>query len=317
MIKNPNIPEKYVAPPPHPAMQFLIFIGIFIGVLIIGTVIGVGIVAVAYGLKTFSAISQLDTTTPHFVPAMWIIQLTGTTLPILAAPLLFSRFIVKDVGNYIKPNFKFSWVLIPLVLAIMFMSAPSIELLTNINQQMVLPKFLKWMRDSEDAAEKLTTALLQMNTIWQMLFNLIFIGLFTAIVEEFMFRGVMQTIFEKWTKNTHVAIWVTAILFSAFHMEFFGFLPRLLLGAMFGYFVAWSGSIWPAVWGHFINNGTAVVVTYLYQNKITKLDPDEQHVFDYKGYAISFIILLFLFYVYHEITVKKKVRAGINGEKLG
>ena len=173
---------------------------------------------------------------------------------------------------------------------------------------MILPHFLQWMRDSEDAAEKLTAAFLRMNTVWQMWFNLVFIGLLTAIAEEFMFRGVMQTIFEKWTGNKHAAIWITAILFSAFHMEFFGFLPRLLLGAMFGYFVAWSGSIWPAVFAHFLNNGTAVVVTYLYQNKMIKLNPDDQHVFNPAGYMISIAIILFLFYVYHKAATEKQVQ---------
>jgi membrane protease YdiL (CAAX protease family) len=309
MIKISNLPEKYAAAPLHPALQFLIFIVIFVGVLLIGTALGLGLVVVIYGLKMFTAISQLAVTTPHFVPAMWIVQLFGTTLPILAAPLIFSRVVVKNIANYIKPGINFSWILMVLVFVIMFMSSPVIELLTNINQKMVLPHFLQWMRDSEDSAEKLTAILLQMKTAWQMLFNLIFIGLLTAVVEEFMFRGVMQTIFEKWTKNTHAAIWITAILFSAFHMEFFGFLPRLLLGAMFGYFVAWSGSIWPAVFAHFLNNGTAVVVTYLYQNKLIKLNPDDQHVFTWAGYTVSITIILFLFYVYHYTATKKPVQA--------
>jgi len=149
---------------------------------------------------------------------------------------------------------------------------------------------------------------LQMNSVWDMLFDVLFVGLLTAIVEEFMFRGCLQTIFEKWFKNKHVAIWVTAILFSAFHMEFFGFLPRLLLGAMFGYFVVWSGSVWPAILGHFLNNASAVVATYLYQQKKITLNPDDQHVFNYPAYAFSFIIILFLFWVYHNITNKKSVQ---------
>jgi membrane protease YdiL (CAAX protease family) len=290
----------------HPALQFLVFTGVFVGVFFVGNLIGAGLIFAIYGLKTFTAIAELNVTAPHFITAVWILQLTSTTLPILFAPVLFARSIVNDTAGYIKPGFKFPWILIVLVLAIMFGSAPFMELLSNLNQKMVLPPFLHWMRESEDNAQKLTAALLQMDNVWQMLFNLIFIGLFTAIAEEFMFRGCMQTIFEKWFKNTHVAIWVTAILFSAFHMEFFGFLPRMFLGVVFGYFVAYSGSIWPAVWGHFINNGTAVIVTYLYQHKMIATSPDDDHVFNSTLYIISFIITLFLFWVYQKVATNKK-----------
>jgi len=290
----------------HPVLQFLMFVGVLIGTFIVGNLIGAGLVYAIYGLKTFMAIAEMNTAVPNFVPAVWILQIAGTTLPILAAPLLFSRFIVNDTQEYIKPGFKFPLVMLLLVVGIMFASMPLIEFLSNLNQKMVLPHFLKWMRDSEDSAEKLTNALLKMDNIGQMVFNLIFIGLFTAIVEEFMFRGVMQTIFIKWFKNKHAAIWLTAILFSAFHMEFFGFLPRMMLGVLFGYFVVYSGSIWPAVLGHFINNGTDVVLTYLSQHKLIAMSTDDQHVFNTTAYIFSFIIILILFWVYHKVNISKK-----------
>ncbi|HEY2582048.1 MAG TPA: type II CAAX endopeptidase family protein [Mucilaginibacter sp.] len=290
----------------HPAIQFLIFAGIFIGILVIGNVIGAGIVLVLYGMKTLMAIASLNVSTPHFLSAIWILQLTGTTFPILAAPVFFAFVIVKDPDDYIKPAFHFPWVLLLLILAIMFVSNPAIEFLSNLNQKMVLPPFLKWMRDSEDNAQKLTEAMLQMTTIWEMILDLLLIGLLTAMVEEFMFRGCLQTIFLRWTGNIHAAVWITAILFSAFHMEFFGFLPRLLLGALFGYFVAWSGSVWTGVWAHFINNGTAVIATYLFKQKLIKVNPDDQHVFNYQGYVFSFIIILFLLFIYKRISIIKK-----------
>jgi membrane protease YdiL (CAAX protease family) len=288
-----------------PALQFLIFTAIFIGVLILGNIIGAAMVTAIYGLKTLVAVGNLNTASPHFVNALWVLQITGTTLPIFGAPVFFSYVIVKEPGNYLKTSFNFPWVLVLLVLAIMFISNPLIEFLSNLNQKMVLPPFLKWMRDSEDNAQKLTSAMLQMKTIWDMILDLFLIGLLTAIVEEFMFRGVLQTIFIRWTKNVHVAVWITAILFSAFHIEFFGFLPRMMLGVLFGYFVAWSGSIWTAVWAHFINNGTAVVATYLFAHKLIKINPDDQHLFSYAGYIFSFAIVLFLFVVYKKVAFEK------------
>jgi len=279
--------------------------------------IGAGIIAALYGLKTFGAIMNLNFTNPNTINALWILQIVSTTIPIFAAPVFFSYVIVREPGDYLKTSFRFSWILLVLVLAIMFMSNPAIELLSNLNQKMVLPPFLKWMRTSEDNAQKLTEAMLQMKTIWDLIKNVLLIGLLTAIVEEFMFRGVLQTIFVRWTKNIHVAIWTTAILFSAFHMEFFGFLPRMMLGVLFGYFVAWSGSIWTSVWAHFINNGSAVIASYLFAHKSIKLNPDDQHLYNYTGYIISLAIVLFLLFVYRRTAFDKKQAPDFDGKELG
>jgi uncharacterized protein len=289
-----------------PGLQFLMFCFLFVLVYILANVIALGIVYFGLGEKTYLAFNNLNISDPNFVKAFWILQTIGTTLPIFAAPTFFAYVIVRDPKDYIKPTFHFHWTLILVVLVTMFASSPLIEILSNINQKMSLPSFLKWMRTFQDSAEKITGAILNMKTIGDVIVNVLVIGLLTAIVEEFMFRGVIQTILVRWTKNTHAAVWITAILFSAFHMEFFGFLPRLLLGVFFGYFVAWSGSIWTGVWAHFINNGTAVIVTYLYQKKVTKTNPDDNHIFNYQGYTISLIIVLFLLYIFHYISSNKK-----------
>lgn len=297
----------------HPGLQFVIFIAIFIGVLIIGNLIGAGLVIALYGSKTLFAVAGLKVSSPHLVSAIWILQFSGTTFPILAAPVFFAYVIVREPQRYLKANIRFHWGLLALVLLIMFFSNPIIELLSNINAQMKLPPFLKgledWMKSTEKSAEEVTTALLKMNSIGDMLKNVLFIGLIPGIVEELMFRGVLQTIFLRWSKNTHAAVWITAALFSAFHFEFYGFLPRLMLGVLFGYFVAWSGSIWPAIWAHFLNNGTDVVITYLYQHKQIKINPDDQHIFNYTGYVISFAVLVVLMLIYRRNALERNTEA--------
>jgi len=89
------------------------------------------------------------------------------------------------------------------------------------------------------------------------------IALLPAIGEELLFRGVIQRIFIRWTKNSHWGIWIAAILFSALHMQFYGFIPRLLLGALFGYLLVWSGSMWLPIAAHFVNNAVAVIGMYM------------------------------------------------------
>jgi membrane protease YdiL (CAAX protease family) len=305
MINTPDNQLKKRLTGMHPSLQFLSFLAVCILSIAIGYAIGVGVVWLLYGVDTVLAIGQSNLSKPNAITGLWILQIISTTIPLFAAPVFFAYVVVKEPADYLKAGVKFNGVLLLMVLAIMFISSPLIELLSNINEKMVLPPFLHWMRDMEDQAQKVTAILLKMNSIWQMLFNLLVVGLLTAIAEEFAFRGVIQTIFTRLTKNYHAAVWITAILFSAFHLEFFGFLPRLMLGVLFGYFVAWSGSIWTAVWAHFINNGTAVVVTYLFQHKKIKINPDDQHVFNSAGYVISLVIVLFLLYVYHIIASNK------------
>ena len=69
---------------------------------------------------------------------------------------------------------------------------------------------------------------------------------------------MLQPLFGQWFRNVHVSIWVVAAVFSALHMQFFGFIPRLVLGGLFGYLYFWSRTIWVPVLAHFINNLIAV-----------------------------------------------------------
>ncbi len=304
---NP-IPYKQI----HPSLQFLILIGLVVGTIIIGTFISVAIIYSSFGKDILNDVVALKISSVKTQNALWILQLISTTLPLLLSPIFFAYIIVREPDDYLKTTFHFPWLHIVVVFLTMMLSAPLMEYVGNLNQHMNLPK---WMIDNEDSIKKASDSMMDMKTIGSLFFNLIFIGLVTAVAEEFLFRGCLQTIFIRWMKNPHVAIWITAILFSAFHMEFLGFLPRLMLGLFFGYFTWWSGSIWPSVWAHFVNNGTVVVITYLFQHKLIHTNPDDQQVFSYGGYVISLIITLFLLFIYRYISSKRQI-ADIDGEEL-
>jgi hypothetical protein len=127
----------------------------------------------------------------------------------------------------------------------------------------------QWMKDSEDKAAKLTDVFLNVKSPGTFLINLLMIGIIPAIGEEFMFRGVLQKLFHQWTKNIHFAVIFSAFLFSAMHMQFYGFVPRFLMGVMMGYMFVWSGSLWVPVLIHFTNNSVAVLMAYLVSLGIT------------------------------------------------
>lgn len=318
MIQPPPPKRKHANVTLSPALQFFWFVLLFIGVFFVGNIIGLLISTGVYGQGVMTAIASQNFKSANVVNSLWIIQLAGTSLPILIAPIIFGWVVVRRPVEYLWTNTKFPFMLMAVVLCVMFISSPLIEWLSNINEKMVLPNFLsgvqKWMRDAEDQTRAAEEVMFNMPTTLSMIKNVLFVGLFTAIAEEFMFRGVIQTILIQWTKNKHIAVWITAILFSAFHMQFFGFLPRLFLGVIFGYFVVWSGSIWPAVWAHFINNSTAIVVTWLFQHKKIGVNPDDEHVFNNALYISSLIVVLFLMFLYQYLG--RKQPQILNGEEL-
>ena len=131
---------------------------------------------------------------------------------------------------------------------------------------MILPdalsEFEEWCRAMEEQAEELTTGLLNSTGLFPTIINILLIGVLTGIGEEFFFRGGLQRMM-LWCKvNPHAAIWITATVFSAIHFQFFGFVPRLLLGAFFGYLYWWSGNIWVNSFAHALNNSLVIVSTW-------------------------------------------------------
>ena len=98
------------------------------------------------------------------------------------------------------------------------------------------------------------------------------IAILPAIGEELVFRGMLQPELQRATGNIHAAIWISAIMFSAIHLQFFGFVPRMLLGVMFGYLYYWSGNIIIPMLAHFVNNGFSLLMVYLYQLEIISID---------------------------------------------
>lgn len=135
------------------------------------------------------------------------------------------------------------------------------------NQEMHLPESLAGLEEKfrrmEEFADAQTDFLLNSGDIWQMIINILVIGVLTGIGEEFFFRGGLQKMLVQCGINHHVAIWAAAFVFSAMHFQFFGFVPRLLLGAWFGYLYVWSGSIWLNSLAHALNNSLVIVFSRL------------------------------------------------------
>ena len=132
--------------------------------------------------------------------------------------------------------------------------------------------FENWAIQEEERLAKLTEAITDFKSVGEMLIGILVIALLPAIGEELVFRGMIQRELWRGTRNIHLAIWVSATIFSAIHMQFYGFIPRLLLGALFGYLYYWSGNLLIPMFSHFFNNAFAVVLVYLNHMKITDIN---------------------------------------------
>jgi len=138
---------------------------------------------------------------------------------------------------------------------------PFVGWLAYWNLQLPLPD---WMEQSEQNTDLLLKGILQMETTPEFLLAFLTVAVTPAIGEELLLRGVLQRrILRVWFGNPHAGIWVAALLFSAMHLEFAGFAPRLLLGALLGYTYYWSRSLWVPIVLHFLFNGLQVIATYV------------------------------------------------------
>ena len=198
----------------------------------------------------------------------WI-QLLQTITLFLLPSLILAYLCAKAPFSWLQLDKKADWKVFLWAVGIMLVALPAINLTSHWNQQMVLPTWLsgveEWMKAKEAEAEWLTKQFMSVTTISGLLVNLLLMAVLPAVSEEITFRGVLQRLlnFQLSTFNSHLAIWLTAIIFSAIHMQFYGFVPRMLMGALFGYMLVWTDSLWVPMLMHFVNNGMAVLLYFI------------------------------------------------------
>lgn len=186
-------------------------------------------------------------------------------------PFIIAWLYSRDPYSYLKLDSYPLWPSYFLVVLLIFFSIPLINYLAEINQHLSFPESLKsvenWMSRKENRAQDMMMEFLKADDMGVLLVNLFMIGVVPAVGEELVFRGLLQRIFGNLLKNKHAGIIIAAILFSSMHLQFYGFLPRLALGILFGYLLVWSGTLWLPVFAHFINNASAVVAFYVTSNE--------------------------------------------------
>ncbi len=304
----------------HPITSLILLLAlVFAGAIVFGVlsvVIGLAITNGVAGIGNLERLLSGDMSNANF---MKIVQ-AGSSIGMFVFPALLMGIIEKRQHPYLDFKAPVNPQLWFIMIGIMFFSAPIFEQAIKLNERLVLPEALSglenWMKAKEAELERLTRVFLSDTTYWGLFVNLVVVAVIAAIGEEFLFRGCVQGILMRWFRNPHAAIWITAVVFSAIHLQFYGFLPRLLLGALFGYLLLWGKNIWLPVLAHFINNTTAVISAFYLKRQGRSLDDMNfgEQIPSYL-YFISFVLTGVLLYQYHKTATETNTRR--HGKTLG
>jgi len=299
-------PER---PPVINLLIILLMVGL--GFIIVGPIIGFFLALPFYdgGMIELADAIQNPLDNPDIKIPLYIVQGCATFVGLIVAPAVYLKGRQKSVGDF------FSWngvgvapVFITVAAVIIFMAVNSvfIEWNAEINFPDFAREFEEWARAQEDTATQLTQFLTNLSSPGELILALVIIAILPAIGEELVFRGLIQNELYRGTKNIHISIWFAAVLFSAIHMQFYGFVPRLLLGALFGYLYYWSGNLVLAIIAHFVNNAVSVVALYFYQQGMFSFDVESQESAPWTVVIPSAALTVGLLYYFYKFYEDKK-----------
>lgn len=296
----------------HPAINLIIILlMVGLGFIVVGPIIGFFLALPFYDGSMTQLVEavQHPLDNPEVKVPLYIVQGAATFVGLIIAPAVYLIRERRSLRDFFNPE---GISLIPIVVTvftvIIFMAVNSIFI--EWNARFDFPEFAEgfeqWARQQEDTATELTQFLTNLGSSGELLLALFVIAVLPAIGEEIVFRGLIQNELYRGTKNIHVAIWFAAILFSAIHMQFYGFVPRLLLGALFGYLYFWSGNLMLAIVAHFVNNAVSILALYFYQQGQFAFDVESQESAPWSVVIPSALLTAGLLYYFHKFYQDQK-----------
>lgn len=256
-------------------LVMLVLMGLFIGQ---AAGVLVAIVSTGYRISQLPELISEPFTNDKRIP-IYLLQGFGTLGGFIAAGMVYLRYLERvSPISFFRKNTNAGILLASVIMVISFMFANTwfIDWNANITFPHALKGFETWARGKEDAMKDITDFLTRFTSLKDFIIGFVVVAILPAFAEEFLFRGIIQNRMEIILKNGHTAVWLTAILFSAFHFQFFGFLPRMMLGVLFGYMYYWSRNLWFPVLAHFLNNGFTLVMIYLFHLGVVPTNIEEE-----------------------------------------
>jgi membrane protease YdiL (CAAX protease family) len=291
----------------HPAAQLLMLLGLAVAGLCLASLLALVLVNALYGISIpqFANLAAMPDQYPHGWDVLMLYQgfsLAGAG----AGALVLPRLLGQSVASYYAPR-RLGAAWWPLAAGLVILcSVPFLSALVSWNASVHFPSplhdFELWARDKEDQAAGLTKFLTDFNSPGRLLVGLIVIAIVPAVAEELVFRGGVQRNLVQWFSSRHVGVWLAAAIFSAIHVQFFGFVPRFVLGLVLGYLYEWSGNIVVSMAAHFTQNAFQLLLLYLAQGKHlpSSFDPDSTQPLPWPSVLASAVLTAGLLYWLHQ-----------------
>ena len=284
----------------------------FVLIIFISSIVGFLSSAI---ITTDTEILRYDLTNPDNIFLIKVMQLITSVFIFIVPPLLLSYFEGGNLFNNLDLRKKIKRQNVLLIILIMLFSQILVAVSMQWNLEIInslksfIPSVVESMKLMEENAKNITEAFLKMENTSDLLFNLFLIAFIPAIGEEMVFRGVLQKKLHFILQSPHLAIFVSSFIFSAIHMQFFGFLPRFILGIILGYLFYYSKNLWMPIIAHFINNALAVLIMYsAFANKLnTDISEIEKTDINFLQASISFVVVMLFIYLFKKINSREEV----------
>lgn len=282
-------------------IQLLVLALFMIGGMLISTSLSELLILLIYHTP-----SMLEASDP--VTAIRLSQTIITIGTFLLPALLFAYCQDRQWFNYNAANRKPPYSMTNIVLILSITLLPVVGILSAFNQS-IMPQegtVAEFMRDLEESAEHILEIVTSQRSTWDFISNLLTFAVLAGICEEFFFQGALQPLLTRWTNNPHLGILITALIFSALHFQFYGFIPRFMLGLYLGYLFFWSRSLWLPILAHVLHNALSLLVDYTLQGR--GIDTNNMQFTDVRGSIptaitctlVSAMAIVFLWRTYRE-----------------
>lgn len=294
---------------------FLITMG---GLFLIGPLLSMVLALLAGGMGVNEL--QLLLSDPTALPGKrsLVLGIQGATSigAFIIAPLIFYYTLVKgDISEFFS-NTRMTVIAGVLTSGIVFSFMIVNTLFIEWNVNLKLPEFMagfeRWATGLEEQLRELTEYLTRFDSVSYFWLAVLVVAIIPALGEELLFRGLLQNILRQITGKGHLAVWLAAFLFGLLHFQFYGMLPRVLLGALFGYLYLWSGNLLIPVLAHFVNNALSLFFLYLYQAGISSIDVESTEAFPW-----YYITIFALSGVFLTLRFRKLYASPLKDERMG